>query len=66
MLHEVDEVGLEELGPDLVRSELLEEEEEDVEPYLCHVPHRVFERPHYGVHQEFELCWRDLQQRCIM
>ena len=63
MLHEVDEVGLEELGPDLVHRELLEEEEENVESDLRHVPHGVFERPHNGVHQQLELCRRDLHQR---
>ena len=63
MLHEVDEVGLEELGPDLVHRELLEEEEENVESDLRHVPHGVLERPHDGVHQQLELRRRDLHQR---
>lgn len=64
VLHEVDEVGLEELGPDLVRCKLLQQEEQDVESNLSHVPHGVLEGPHNGVHQQLELCRGNLQQCC--
>ena len=62
MLHEIDEVGLEELGAHLVSGKLLEQLEQDIQPYLGHIAHGVLEGPHYGVHQELELRWRDLHQ----
>ena len=65
VLDEINEVGLEELSADLVQSKLLQQEEQDIQADLCHIAHRVLECPHNGVHEQLELGWRDLHQRCI-
>ena len=63
MLHEIEEVGVKELSPRLlVTGKLLEQVEEDVEAYLCHVSHGVFESPHYRVQEDLELRSWDLEE----
>ncbi len=59
MLHDVQEVGLEELSPRLVERKLLQQGQEDVEANVCHVSHGVLEGPDNGVHEELELRRRD-------
>ena len=45
MLHKVQEVRLEELCSCFMDGKLLQEGEENIEPNICYVPHRVLERP---------------------
>ena len=50
MLHDVKEVGLEELRTGLVDGKLLQQDQQNVEPDLGHVAHGVLEGPHDRVH----------------
>ena len=50
VLHEINKVCLKELCPHLIPRELLQECEQNVESYLCHIPHCVLEGPYNRVH----------------
>ena len=49
VLHKVQEVRLEELCSCFMVGKLLQEGEENIEPNVCYVPHRVFECPDNSV-----------------
>jgi len=64
VLHEVKEIGLEELGPSLIVGlELLKQVQENIEANVRHVPHGVLERPHDRIHEDLELGGGDLEVR---